>query len=239
MSEKICVAIPTYNNSGTLAGVLDDVLRQCADIIVVNDGSTDETPVILKGYGDRVTVVNLPINRGKGAALKAAFIKAREMGFAGAVTMDSDGQHHASDIPLFIKAFDEHPGSMIVGTRRFLDLQGISLKNLISNRLSNFWFFLETGVKLHDTQGGFRLYPLDRLGRMSLLTNRYEAEMELLESLAWKSVKIIEVPIDVEYPEDRVSHFRPAADFSRFILANLIFCIIAVFYGFPRKILNK
>lgn len=231
---KACIVVPTYNNAATLANVLEDILTVASDVIVVNDGSTDSTAKILSRFDGRVTAVSYPDNRGKGHALKAGFRRASDMGYEYAVTIDSDGQHYASDIPAFVRAIAIHPGALIVGSRDLskVDING---KSSFANKFSNFWFALQTGRRLSDTQTGFRAYPLRKLRGLGLLTSRYEAELELLVSAAWHGVDIMEIPIRVYYPPqaERVSHFRPGLDFTRISLLNTLLCVAAVVYGLP------
>ncbi len=234
----ICVLIPTYNNDATLRSVVEDVLCYCADVIVVNDGSTDNTQSILDEI-EGITVVNYPKNRGKGYALKKGFQKALAMGFAYAITLDSDGQHYANEIPQFLKANQEYPHSIIVGARR---LEGVvrSAGTRFANRFSNFWFHVQTGCGLPDTQSGYRLYPLKRLVGLGILTSRYEAELTLMVLASWHGVAIKSIPIDVYYPprDERVSHFRPLRDFARISILNTVLCVLAVIYGLPRRALS-
>ena len=109
--------MPTYNNDGTLRDVVERVFPYCEDVIVVNDGCTDNTAEILASFSERITVVKYGRNRGKGYALKQGFLKAKAMGFDYALTIDSDGQHFPEDIPLFVEALEQHPGALIVGSR--------------------------------------------------------------------------------------------------------------------------
>lgn len=236
---KICVIIPTYNNSGTLSRVITDLLDYCEDIIVVNDGSTDSTPEILDSFKGVIDVVHYDKNRGKGHALREGFRRAQQSGYKYAVTIDSDGQHFASDIPAFIRCVAEYPETIIVGERDLSNVD-ISCKSSFANKFSNFWFTVQTGKRLNDTQTGYRCYPLNRLSGLNLLTSRYEAELELLVFAAWKGVDIKSIPIKVYYPPqaERVSHFRPGLDFTRISILNTILCFAALFYGLPRGIYN-
>ena len=172
----ICVVIPTYNNDGTIAAVVADTLKECKDVIVVNDGSTDHTSNILHTI-EGITIVEYEKNRGKGHALKCGFERALQMGFAYAITLDADGQHYPHDIQHFLKANQQHPGALIIGNRR---LEGVdrSKGSSFANQFSNFWFYVQTGRHLQDTQTGYRLYPLKKLYGLSLLTSRYEAELD-------------------------------------------------------------
>lgn len=232
----ICVIIPTFNNETTLIDVVSQVREICQDVIVINDGSTDNTANLLKERTD-ITVLSYEKNRGKGYALKTGFRKAREMGFAYAITIDADGQHKPQDIPKFLQANKEHPGAIIVGKRNLENVERSKGSNF-ANKFSNFWFALQTGRRLKDTQTGYRLYPIKKLKGLSLLTNRYEAELELMVFASWHGVKIFETSVDVYYPpkEERVSHFRPGMDFFRISLLNTFLCGLALLYGLPLAI---
>ena len=233
----ICVVIPTYNNAGTIADVVRRALEYCLDVIVVADGCTDQTLDILQGI-EEITVVCCAKNGGKGSALKRGFKQALQMGFAYAITLDADGQHFPEDIPTMLQANQKHPGALIVGERRGLDAMERSKGSKFANAFANFWFAIQTGRYLKDTQTGFRLYPLKKIHGLSLLTSRYEAELELLVFASWHGVEIVSEPVNVYYPpqEERVTHFRPIADFSRIFVLNTVLCLLAVVYGLPLAI---
>lgn len=230
MNYRLCIIIPTYNNAGTIKQVVDDACRVCSDVIIVNDGSTDETPEVLKTLSDTITIVSYAKNRGKGHALVEGFRKAKELGFTHAVTMDADGQHFADDIPLLLEEMKKDPEAIIVGSRNLTE-ENMPRQNTFANRFSNFWFHLQTGINLPDTQSGFRLYPLASLKGLSLITSRYEAELELLVFAAWAGISVKAVNVRVYYPpaEERVSHFRPVYDFFRISVLNTILCVMALF----------
>lgn len=227
-----CVIVPTYNNGSSIEQVVTDILRHTRNVIVVDDGSTDNTAQILRKMG--VSTVTHPHNMGKGAALKTGFRKALEDGFTHAVTIDADGQHFAKDIPLFTEAMERNPGALIVGCRN-LSEKNMPQKNSFANRFSNFWFTVQTGIRLPDTQTGYRLYPLASMRRAGFITSRYEAELELLVFAAWHGIRLIPVKIDVYYPVRRISHFRPVYDFLRISLLNILLCFLAAVYGYPMK----
>ncbi|MCM1066624.1 MAG: glycosyltransferase [Muribaculaceae bacterium] len=233
-ARKVCVVVPTFNNAATLGRVVSDVLEWCHDVIVVNDGSTDGTADILASFGKAIDVVSYPANAGKGHALRSGFRRALERGFDYAITIDSDGQHYADDIPVFVKAVVEHPGALVVGER---DLSNVDIngKSSFANKFSNFWFAVQTGRRLRDTQTGYRAYPLHRLRGLGLLTSRYEAELELMVLASWHGVELLPIPIKVYYPpqKERVSHFRPALDFTRISILNTVLCVGAIAYGLP------
>ncbi len=236
--RKICVIIPTYNNVGTIADVVQRTLLQCQDVIVVNDGSTDGTRELLL-QTEGITLVDYAPNKGKGSALKHGLQKALQMGFDYAITLDADGQHYPEDIPLLLDANLRHPGALLLGQRKLNSVER-SGGSKFANAFGNFWFCVQTLHYVPDTQTGFRLYPLHKLHGLSLLTSRYEAELELLVSSAWNGVKIVSVPVNVYYPprQERVSHFRPGPDFTRIFILNTFLCLLALVWGYPMLLLR-
>jgi len=231
---RVCVIIPTYNNGGTLAAIISDVSKYTRNIILVNDGSTDETPQIIASF-PFLQEVSYPDNIGKGWALRKGFACAMARGYDYAITIDSDGQHFASDIPAFINKLQEAPEAIIVGSRN-MEQASVPGKSSFGHKFSNFWYKVETGVNCPDTQSGFRLYPLRPLAKMRFFTVKYEFEIEVLVRGAWKGIDIADVPVTVHYApkETRVSHFRPFQDFSRVSILNTVLVIIAFAYIKPR-----
>ena len=238
--QKACVVLPTYNNGSTLHNVVERVLNYCSDVIVVNDGCTDQTAEILNSFKNRITVVDYGCNKGKGYALKQGFKQALSMGFLYVLTLDTDGQHFPEDIPLFIETVEKHPNALIVGSRN-LNQENMPGGNTFANKFSNFWFKVQTGINLPDTQTGYRLYPLTLMPNLSFVTSRYEAELELLVFSAWLDIELIPIKINVFYPkaEERVTHFRPFWDFFRISVLNTILCVLAVFFGWPMRLIRK
>lgn len=232
---KCAVLIPTYNNAGTISQVIADVQQYASDIIVVNDGSTDNTSDILASTNG-IKVIEYSRNRGKGHALKLGLSKAYEWGYSYAITIDSDGQHYADDIPVFINRIEQCPGSLLIGSRN-LTADNMPSKNTFANKFSNFWYKVETGHTLSDTQSGFRLYPLAKLQNIHLITRRYEFEVEIIVRAAWRGVNVENVPIKVYYPpvEERISHFRPLRDFTRISILNTVLVACAILYYYPCK----
>jgi glycosyltransferase involved in cell wall biosynthesis len=242
---KICVIIPVYNSEKHIVHVVDAVLQYADNLIIVNDGSTDGTAEIVEErliapLQKTFTVISYPNNRGKGYALRQGFKKALELDFTHAVTMDADGQHLATDIEILQQKSIKNPNALIVGSRKF-DNPNMPEGSRFANNFSNFWFRLQTGILLPDTQTGFRIYPLQKMGKMRLFTNRYEAELELLVRCAWKNIKLIPQPINVFYPpaNERLSHFRKGRDFFRISVLNTVLCLFAVIYGYPSRFIRK
>jgi len=234
---KVCVVIPTYNNERTLKRVIDSVLDYLPYIIIVNDGSTDQTSEILKKYA-HLTQIHHPKNSGKGTALRNGFKKALELGYDYAITIDSDGQHFATDIPKFIEEIEANGDQLLIGSRN-MKQEGVPGKSSFGNNFSNFWFWFETGIRLEDTQSGYRLYPLQQIPKR-YFTNKFEFEIEVIVRSAWKGIPVKNIPIQILYdPKERVSHFRPFKDFTRISILNTILVIITLLYIKPRDIFLK
>ncbi|HMG09424.1 MAG TPA: DUF2062 domain-containing protein [Mucilaginibacter sp.] len=231
---QVCVIIPTYNNQGTLAAIITDVLGYTNQVIVVNDGSTDDTQAIIQSF-QQIQSVSYTGNVGKGWALRKAFEFAAEQGYGYAITIDSDGQHFASDLPAFIEKLELEPHSLIIGSRN-MEQSSVPGKSSFGHKFSNFWFWVETGIKCPDTQSGYRLYPIHLLKNIKFITRKYEFEIEVIVRAAWRGINIAWVPVTVYYApkETRISHFRPFQDFSRISVLNTILVIITFAYIKPR-----
>lgn len=238
LQHKACVLIPTYNNAGTLPDVLRSVLEYTSHLVVVNDGSTDNTKEILENF-PQVHLISYDKNRGKGFALRTGIRETAKLGYDYAIVMDSDGQHYAHDLPHFLEKLEQAPGALIVGARN-MNVENVPQKSSFGNRFSNFWFRLETGIKLPDTQSGYRLYPVQRLAKKTYFTRKYEFEIEVIVRAAWSGIPVVAMPVSVYYPpaEERVSHFRPFKDFTRISILNTVLVLITFLYIKPRDFIR-
>jgi len=233
-SKNVGVLIPTFNNEKTLKKVIDDVLVFTDRIIVVNDGSTDSTSEILKSYSN-IHLVSYEKNVGKGWALQQGFKKAIEVGYDYVISIDSDGQHYADDLPNFLETLEKNPKAIIIGARN-MGQSSVPGKSSFGNKFSNFWFKVETGLTMPDTQSGYRLYPVHAMANHAFVTKKFEFEIEVLVRSHWRGIDVTSVPVKVFYPEKgkRVSHFRPFKDFSRISVLNTFLVTIAFLYIKPR-----
>jgi glycosyltransferase involved in cell wall biosynthesis len=233
---KCCVIIPTYNNQKTIEQIITDTLIYTDKVIVVNDGATDATPQLLKKYASRITIIGYEKNCGKGVALQTGFKKALELNYRYAITIDSDGQHFPSDFELFLNKIEQEPDSLIIGARN-MNSENVPGSSSFGNKFSNFWFWVETGITLPDTQSGFRLYPIKRMKKMSYFTTRFEFEIEVIVKAAWKGIPVTAIPIQVYYAKgaERVTHFRPGKDFTRISFLNAYLVILAFLWYRPMR----
>lgn len=231
---ELCVIIPTYNNAATLPSVIRDVAAYTNHIIVINDGSTDNTHEVLNEFSF-IKQISYSQNVGKGWAMRQGFSLAIQQGYKYAITIDSDGQHFASDLPAFVQKLEIDGPAIIMGARN-MNQESVPGKSSFGNKFSNFWFRIETGINCPDTQTGYRLYPLFLMKKMKFFTRKYEFEIEALVRSAWKGIRVDWIPIRVYYApaEKRVSHFRPFKDFFRISILNTVLVLIAFLYIKPR-----
>jgi len=214
------------------------VLSYTQEVWVVNDGATDHTAQVLSEF-PQVRVITLPKNQGKGNALKIGFRTLLAQGYDYALTIDSDGQHFPEDIPTFLSALEGRAEPVLLVGSRDMTGESVPKKSSFGNRFSNFWFHLETGIRLPDTQSGYRLYPLSQLPK-HYFSGKFEFEIEVLVRTAWRGVAVENVPVRVLYdPAERVSHFRPLRDFMRISLLNTCLVLIAFLYIKPRNFFRK
>lgn len=236
---KACVIIPTYNNDVTLQDVLMSVLEYTNNVIVINDGSTDQTTNILSRFEGIHVETHFP-NQGKGQALRTGFKKANELGYKHVISIDSDGQHMASDLPNFLNAIEADESAIYIGARN-MDSENVPGTSSFGNKFSNFWFKVNTGIKLPDTQSGYRSYPIWLLKDISWKTKKFEFEIEVLVRSAWEGIPTKAIPIEIYYPpeDERVSHFRKFRDFSRISILNTLLVTMALLYFRPRMLIQE
>jgi glycosyltransferase involved in cell wall biosynthesis len=235
---KACILLPTYNNAETIAAVVKASLLETTHVLVVNDGSTDNTLNVLQGLP--IQLITYERNRGKGYALRQGFSYAIQQGYDYVITIDTDGQHYPEDCKAFFEVLEKNPGSLLIGSRN-LSHENVPGKSSFGNKFSNFWFKIETGKVMPDTQSGFRLYPVFRYKDSKFFTRKYEFEIEIIVRSSWMGIEVLPVPIRVYYPkpEDRVSHFRPFKDFSRISVLNTVLVLIAFLYIKPRDLVLR
>ncbi len=212
-NQQCAAVIPCFNEASTIAAVVRGVQSHLRTVMVVDDGSTDETAERARAAG--AEVVRHPVNRGKGAALRAGFQQARDRGFGWVLTLDGDGQHAPGDIPKFLRCAQQTGAALVVGNRR--DRAG-GMPWL--RRLVNYWMSRRlsrlTGVALSDSQCGFRLVRLDALSAVALTTERFEIESELLVALAQRGLLIEFVSVRT-ISQTRASKIHPLADTWRWL----------------------
>jgi glycosyltransferase involved in cell wall biosynthesis len=210
------VLIPSYNPGPKVFDTVRSALDQWSPVWVVVDGSTDGSAarlVEMAGAQAGLRVVVLPTNQGKGAAVLHGIREAMRTGFTHALTMDSDGQHPAAEIPAFMQASVAAPGAMVLG-RPVFDSSAPNLR-VVGRKISNWWANVETlWAGIDDSLYGFRVYPLaqlDQVMRGQRWMRRFDFDVEAVVRLCWHGVRPINLPAPVRYfrPEEGgVSHFN-------------------------------
>lgn len=210
MSERILVAIPAFNAAKTLADVVRSAKQEMADVIVVDDGSRDETGVVAASAGAKV--LTHPRNRGKGGSLKTAFAYAIENGYDAVITLDADGQHLPHEIPKFIDCWKKTDADLIIGGRAHL-FEGMLPRRRMANRFSAWVIGWVSKTGVSDSQSGFRLYSTRMLRSIRLRTDGFDLESEVIVRAGCGGFKVLTTPIDLGFIDGlSTSHYKPLKD---------------------------
>jgi glycosyltransferase involved in cell wall biosynthesis len=211
---RCCVVIPVYDHEQAIAAVLAGVLQHGVPCILVDDGSAAgcaaKLDQLAHEFSSQVTLLRLPANQGKGAAVLAGFAKAAQQGYTHALQIDADGQHCTADIPKFLQAARRLPAAVIAGCPEF-DASVPRLR-LYARYLTHVFVWLNTlSFAIRDSMCGFRLYPLEPVMQL-IATQRIGSHMnfdtDILVRLYWQGLDVVNLPTPVTYPSDGVSHFR-------------------------------
>ena len=211
---KVCVLIPAYNEAKHVGAVVREVLEYCPDVVVIDDGSPDETDRVAAEAG--ATVLEHVHNQGKGAALQTGFDYARANGYDLAITLDADGQHAPSDIPAFLQAYERTHSPVLVGNRMG-NVADMPWNRRFVNRFMSDLLSRVMGQYVPDSQCGFRLYHRSAFpeGPYDAHSKRFAAESEILLRLALAGRKIGAVAIQTIYGDEK-SKVNPFFDTIRF-----------------------
>ena len=213
IARSYWVVIPAYNEVETVRDVTMRARQQCANVIVVDDGSTDGTSRAMAGLD--VTVLRNENNLGKAGSLVRGFKHALTQGAVGVITLDADGQHAPEEIPAFVQRSLEDMSVFLIGARR-RDQRKCSFWRYVANRIADFWIGWAAGTSIEDSQSGFRLYPAEVLRAIDLKHDKprsFVFESEILIEAARRGFIIRNILISM-MPRSgpRASHFRPVLD---------------------------
>jgi glycosyltransferase involved in cell wall biosynthesis len=206
---RLLILIPAHNEARTIAELVARC-RAYAPVLVVDDGSSDETAALARSAG--ATVVSHPRNRGKSAALRTGFRIALEQGYAAVLTLDGDGQHDPAEIPRLLEAH-RRGARLVIGSRRYGPMP-------FRRRIANLWGrrLLERvlGTSLPDNQSGFRIIDAGLLRELPDYGEHFQFEVVQVAEAVRRGVEIAWMPIRTIYAGEG-SHFRPVVDTLRFL----------------------
>ncbi len=214
-NDRFAIVIPVYNHELMAPEVITAAVKTGFPVFVTDDGSTDCTCDRIKNIKG-IHLLRHESNRGKGAALLTAFAAASQVA-DWAVSVDADGQHDPAEIVHLIRAVSGRERAIIIGMRKRMTGKDVPLTSRLGREFSNFWVWCAGGPLLHDTQSGFRIYPLPECLHLGVRSRRFQFEVEILAKAGWKGIPVREVPVSVNYSpgSGRISHFRPFTDFVR------------------------
>ncbi len=216
--DGLWIAIPAYNEASTIRELTIAALSACPRVIVVDDGSDDQTTERIADLP--ITLLRHDVNRGKAASLRTAFDHVLGAGGRATITLDGDGQHDPADAPRLLDAWLTAPSRLIIGSRLH-DRAHFPPARYRANRFACFWISWAAGHPISDSQSGFRLYPRAamELAIARVRSNRFTFESEILIEAASAGMPTLSVAIPGRYPTSaRASHFRPVVDIAKIVV---------------------
>ncbi|MDR1462942.1 MAG: glycosyltransferase family 2 protein [Azoarcus sp.] len=213
---KTVAVVPVFNHGGTVGVVVGALLDHGLPVIVVDDGSDAATARKLDelASGQPLVLLRHPENRGKGAAVMTGVCHARECGASHVLQVDADGQHDMGAVSRFLAASAQNPGAVIVGCPRYD--ASVPKGRKYARYLTHIWVWINTlSMRIADSMCGFRLYPLAPMAALLPAlahAQRMDFDTEVLVRLDWNGVPVVNLPVEVNYPPDGISHFRPCRD---------------------------
>lgn len=215
---KNCVIIPVYNHQHAINKVIEHLKPLGLHCFLINDGSSSECSAVLQKIAEQehdwLNLYEREINGGKGAAVIDGLKLAIEQGYSHAIQIDADGQHHMEDISHFILASKQHPNTLILGQPCFDN--SAPKKRRYGRKFTNLWIWINTlSFAIKDGMCGFRCYPLgavDELIKSTHIAQRMDFDIDIVVRLYWQGLDIINIPTEVQYPIDGVSHFKMLQD---------------------------
>lgn len=210
MTERFVAIIPALNAERTVSRVIEQARQHIEPVVVIDDGSTDRTGEVARAAG--AIVLTHELNRGKGGALKTGFAWAREHGYDGVITLDADGQHLPSEIPKFLRERLAGGEDLIIGGRSHLFGQMLPRRRN-ANRFSAWCIAKCSGVPITDSQSGFRFYSAKLIDGITLRTDGFDMESEVIVRAGRRGFRIVTIPIELGFVDGlSTSHYKPLKD---------------------------
>ena len=208
--DKVAILIPAYNEGSVIGSVLDKLLKDLktanldyADVVVVNDGSKDNTADEVRKHSG-VKLISHIMNSGAGAANRTGLVYARDKGYDYAVTMDADGQHDSEDTSRVLKELMKNEDDIVIGSR-LVHAEGMPWYRVMLNKGGGIFTFLLFGIYVGDSQSGLRGFNRKALERISWHSNNYTYNSELMWRIKQNGLRVKEIPIKAIYSEYSLS----------------------------------
>ena len=210
VAMKVFALIPALNAEATIGDVVRQSCEHVEAVVAIDDGSTDRTGDVSRANG--AIVLRHEINQGKGASLKTGFKYAVDNNYDGVITLDADGQHLPSEIPKILAAAEQEGGDLVIGGRSHL-FGHMLPRRRVANRFSAWIIAKCAGTRVTDSQSGFRFYSTKLLRAITLRTNGFDMESEVIVRAGRGGFKIITTPISLGFIDGvSTSHYRPLKD---------------------------
>ena len=220
---KVCIVIPAFNEAKAVTELIKKLLSHAEKVVVVDDGSGDDTSELAQGAG--AIVLRHEKNCGKGAALRTGFEYAVKSGCDGVITIDADGQHDWREVPLFISKAESSGADIILGTRMG-SVREMPFIRLLTNIVTSLIVSVLSRQRITDSQTGYRLIRREVLENVVLVTSNYDTESEILIRAGRKGFKIAEIPIRTIYGGEtsNINRLTDTLRFFRLVLRTVVGC---------------
>jgi len=218
-NTKIAILIPAYNEEKYIKGVIKDCFKYRLDIVIVDDGSTDNTLEVVKSIpvpkNFKITLVKHSKNLGKGQSLKTGFSYIVKNNYSGVITIDADGQHKTIEIKNFLKVIEKENPDLIIGDR-LGNTKNMPFIRLATNVFTSWVISNIAGIRISDVQSGFRYISTKALKNIKLETKNFDTEPEIIIQASWLGYNIKNIPISTIYNKNFVSYVNPVIDTIKF-----------------------
>jgi glycosyltransferase involved in cell wall biosynthesis len=226
-ASKTAILIPAYNEERYIESVINGCLIYDLDIIIIDDGSDDNTSKIVKSIpkpgNANIIIISHPVNKGKGQSLKTGFQYVLKNNYSGVITLDADGQHDTGEINKFLKTVEKEKPDLIIGNR-LGDTRKMPFIRLATNVFTSWIISNIAGRKVKDVQCGFRYIRSRALKNIKLETKNFDTEPEIILKAGWLGYKIKNLPVKTIYHKDFTSYVNPVKDtikFFRLVFSSL------------------
>ena len=203
LPEQCFVVVPAYNEAPRLARTLESLLQTASSVVVVDDGSPDDTARVAAQFP--VWVLRHVVNLGQGAAIQTGITFALRQGADYVATFDADGQHDPLDLIRMFQTLAETAADYALGSRFLGRAEGIPLTRKLMLKAAVWYTRIMSGIRVTDTHNGIRLMTRRGAERINITMNRMEHASEVLDQIARSGLRFVEVPVTIRYSSDSLA----------------------------------